>query len=314
MTWFKIDDGWARHPKVRKAGRDGRALWVTTGTECAAARTDGIVDPDLLKDYAYLADVTPTKARKVAQDLIAAGLWHDATGVRSCPACKDVIGTIPDGAYYFHDWAVYQPEKADLENPVEKDRWKRRKALSRDDTLRSLICQRDRNQCRYCGVRVNWRARRGAESGTYDHVDPDGENTLENVVVACRQCNGRKGERTPDEAGMPLLPVPGAYVPDLAVSGPDLAGDKPGPETGQEPADPGSAGHRPSRAPRTRGGTGQNRAEPELGRDLAGSGRNDTGDGPEGAGPGGAGPRPGQPATDENPPDHLDPPPDGTEP
>ena len=34
-----------------------------------------------------------------------------------------------------------------------------------------------------------------------------------NLVTACGPCNGRKADRTPEEAGMPLVYLP--YVPSL---------------------------------------------------------------------------------------------------
>jgi 5-methylcytosine-specific restriction endonuclease McrA len=46
---------------------------------------------------------------------------------------------------------------------------------------------------------------------TIDHVIPrmlGGHTDWENVVAACRECNHRKGGRTPDQANMPLLSVP----------------------------------------------------------------------------------------------------------
>jgi 5-methylcytosine-specific restriction endonuclease McrA len=56
-------------------------------------------------------------------------------------------------------------------------------------------------RCGYCG---------GAAS-TIDHVLPrsrGGANTWENTVAACGRCNGRKGNRTPAEARMPLRRAP----------------------------------------------------------------------------------------------------------
>jgi 5-methylcytosine-specific restriction endonuclease McrA len=52
---------------------------------------------------------------------------------------------------------------------------------------------------------------------TRDHVIPlskGGKDRWSNVVTACRQCNTRKGNRTPEIANMPLLAVP--YVPNWA--------------------------------------------------------------------------------------------------
>jgi 5-methylcytosine-specific restriction endonuclease McrA len=44
-----------------------------------------------------------------------------------------------------------------------------------------------------------------------DHVVPrsqGGTTVWDNVVTACRDCNHRKGGRTPDQANMKLLVVP----------------------------------------------------------------------------------------------------------
>lgn len=56
---------------------------------------------------------------------------------------------------------------------------------------------RDSHTCAYCG-------RRGS---TIDHVLPQsrgGRNTWLNTVAACGPCNGKKADRTPEEAGMQL--------------------------------------------------------------------------------------------------------------
>ena len=69
---------------------------------------------------------------------------------------------------------------------------------------------RDRQVCAYCGQRF--------EDGelTREHVVPlaqGGRDHWMNVVTACRACNHRKGNRTPEQARMPLLYAP--YVPSL---------------------------------------------------------------------------------------------------
>ena len=77
-------------------------------------------------------------------------------------------------------------------------------------TNRTLF-QRDRNLCLYCG-------RQYPHSFlTRDHVVPasrGGLSVWENCVTACRDCNQRKDDRTPEESGMKLLAVP--YTPNLA--------------------------------------------------------------------------------------------------
>ena len=79
----------------------------------------------------------------------------------------------------------------------------------RSSTKRSRILMRDRFRCQYCGARGN-----GFEL-TIDHIVPrsrGGRTSPDNLCAACFACNQRKGDRTPDEARMPLLSNPGALT------------------------------------------------------------------------------------------------------
>jgi 5-methylcytosine-specific restriction endonuclease McrA len=67
------------------------------------------------------------------------------------------------------------------------------------------VIARDRETCQYCGTQP------GRAHLTVDHIMPrsrGGPTTWENVVAACRECNHRKGGRTPEEADMVLMTVP----------------------------------------------------------------------------------------------------------
>lgn len=69
---------------------------------------------------------------------------------------------------------------------------------SRIALSRRNIMKRDGQLCQYCGIKGDL---------TLDHVMPrsrGGKDTWENLVTACNTCNVRKGNRTPDEANMPL--------------------------------------------------------------------------------------------------------------
>ena len=73
------------------------------------------------------------------------------------------------------------------------------------------LFQRDRFLCAYCGTLVH-----GAKL-TRDPVVPfsrGGRDVWMNVVTACRPCNERKSDRTPDQAHMELRYLP--YVPNRA--------------------------------------------------------------------------------------------------
>jgi 5-methylcytosine-specific restriction endonuclease McrA len=67
---------------------------------------------------------------------------------------------------------------------------------------RANIFKRDNEQCVYCGTHKDL---------TIDHVIPrskGGIDSWENLVTACHTCNSKKGNRTPEEAGMTMLIKP----------------------------------------------------------------------------------------------------------
>jgi len=83
---------------------------------------------------------------------------------------------------------------------------------------RRTVLARDHYTCQYCGRQPP------RKDLTVDHVLPrsrGGHTAWENVVAACQRCNGRKGNRTPEEAGMSLLspPVRPRYVALTLVEG-----------------------------------------------------------------------------------------------
>lgn len=82
-------------------------------------------------------------------------------------------------------------------------------------SLRTQVIRRDGYHCRYCGIRVgryrDYETERPYPKMVLDHVNPraaGGETNLNNLVAACVHCNAKKYSRTPEQAGMALLPVP----------------------------------------------------------------------------------------------------------
>lgn len=187
MPWMMVDDQMHGHRKFVKLGQDrwpATGLWATAGSWVAGAMTDGFV-PD------YVVQQWDPDFR-LAKRLVQVGLWVDATH---------------DGetGYQFHDWTEINRSREQI--VAERAYNTRRTALHRDPKLTATVRMRDEGRCRYCGVLVNWTDRRGITGATYDHIDPNGANTLDNVVVACRGCNSSKAGRTPEGAGMELLPA-----------------------------------------------------------------------------------------------------------
>lgn len=109
IPWFKVDDQMHSHPKMRGLDMASRGLWVTAGSWCAAYMTDGEITEREMK----LLGGT----RRQAEKLVAAGLWRlvdDAPGARR---------------YAFHDWAEFQPTRA--ETTAKRRRDAERKAEAR---------------------------------------------------------------------------------------------------------------------------------------------------------------------------------------
>lgn len=64
------------------------------------------------------------------------------------------------------------------------------------------IFKRDGYECQYCGENKDL---------TLDHLVPrsrNGRSTWKNLVTACKRCNARKGDYSPEEAGLLLKSKP----------------------------------------------------------------------------------------------------------
>lgn len=67
---------------------------------------------------------------------------------------------------------------------------------------RENIIHRDKYKCAYCGKKLK------QGQLTIDHITPKskgGTNSWTNTITACKACNNKKGDKTPQQANMPLL-------------------------------------------------------------------------------------------------------------
>jgi 5-methylcytosine-specific restriction endonuclease McrA len=81
------------------------------------------------------------------------------------------------------------------------------------------VLDRDRWTCQYCGRNP------GRGKLSVDHVVPrskGGQTSWDNCVAACTHCNQRKGDRTPEEALLPLRRRPiSPFLPRMPGQIPD---------------------------------------------------------------------------------------------
>lgn len=78
---------------------------------------------------------------------------------------------------------------------------------------RANLFTRDNYTCQYCGQGFT------DEDLTVDHISPKsrgGKRTWDNTTTSCFPCNSKKGDRTPEEAGMKLLSHP--YKPKYSTN------------------------------------------------------------------------------------------------
>ncbi len=81
---------------------------------------------------------------------------------------------------------------------------------------RQNVFWRDQFQCQYCAEQLP------GTKLTFDHVLPSsrgGGTNWENIVSCCHDCNTRKGNKTPKEAGMKLVKKPARprWTPELCL-------------------------------------------------------------------------------------------------
>lgn len=213
---------WLKHsPQVIRgaldaASWDAAALWQAVQLYMADTGTDGSL-PKVLLPAAVSRRLSPKAIAACTSEL-----------------CDPIIGLWVDEGDRVRTTHWEQPPVEVWTDDVKRARWQRASALKRDSSLRNAVKTRDRHLCRYCGRRVNWNDKKSEISGTYDHVDPDGENLLGNVVVSCRKCNGIKKDRTPEQAGMPLY-LAGTTAADIAAGHARQAAASAVPRTAPEP-------------------------------------------------------------------------------
>src|SRR4051812_44597251 len=124
----------------------------------------------------------------------------------ACLVLADKADIVADDGTQLHAARISVPSPLVIRlRYVVKVPYHRRTALSR-----RAVFARDEHTCQYCG----------GYADSIDHIVPrsrGGEHVWDNVAAACRPCNLRKRDRTPDEAGMRLArvarpPREGAWV------------------------------------------------------------------------------------------------------
>lgn len=124
MTWFKVDDGFYDHPKVKSLPRGtvrkgAVSLWLLAGSWCARYLQDGLIPGHQLEEFGA--------SMKDAEALVAAVLWHGhGHGCDECPP-------VPRAHYLFHEWSAHQPlrEQVEAEKRAARERMNKRRRAAK---------------------------------------------------------------------------------------------------------------------------------------------------------------------------------------
>lgn len=199
MPWLKVSDTAGMHPMVLAPLTDP----VDDGLDPydRANALYGMVSRCATMSAGYLTDYVVTDAtvfqvagpqwRARAEAAERAGYWKRLEDDRGWLI-------IDDPTNFLHIRLA-----AELE-------WERaRKRDNSNPALTVPVRLRDGDGCRYCGVIVQWKARKGGRAGTYDHARA-GEPALspDDLRVACRSCNAARGDRPDADEFMPPTPPP----------------------------------------------------------------------------------------------------------
>lgn len=181
MPWTRAGDSAATYPALMQLqgapGADERTVnevfgWLMRSAfQSAAHLTDYVIDAGT----AYMLGGSRTE--ELVRLCVAAGLLTETTtgnGIRAWTLIQD-----PE---FIH---------IRLRQEIEWERQQRND--TRDPALTVPVRRRDGDNCRWCGVLVQWRGKKTNRTGTLDHLRPGEPGTLDTLVVACLGCNsGRK--------------------------------------------------------------------------------------------------------------------------
>lgn len=159
--------------------------------------TDGVLDPAVLPMIAGNSGVYQHRIMRSIEALTRVKLLKKRTK-RQGPGWE-----IPN-------FLKYNPSKDQVSRRKAAESrlsWLQSSAAGR--RMRDLIRERDGNRCRYCYIELRQNDQRSTFRLSYDHVrpnDPECDRDPRWIVQACQFHNGQKLDRTPEEAGLVLLP------------------------------------------------------------------------------------------------------------
>ncbi len=193
MTWVKLDDQFAGHPKTEAAGPLAAWLHVAALCHCATYLTDGLI---IASKAPRIAEVP--KANQQIRRLIDEGMWHEPD--HTCPTCDPC----PPGHYLIHDYLKYQKSRAEVEADrhaaAERQRRAREKAALgkavKDEPERQELLTKSRRDS-HSDTDDRHAVTHAASHGPPDPTRPDPSSSLGFIDSSLSSTDGDQTQRDP---------------------------------------------------------------------------------------------------------------------
>lgn len=198
MPWTRSGDNAATYP----------ALMQLQGTKGA--------DDRLLNEvFGFVWRCSCQSAAHLTDYVVDAGTAHMLGGARTdelVRLCVKAGVFTPRTINGVRGWVLLQdPEFIHIQLAQEVHQARQQRNDTRNPTLRVPVVLRDGDNCRWCGIGVQWRGKRTNRTATLDHLRPGEPGTVETLVVACLGCNsGRKDNVETWDENHTLRPAPTA--------------------------------------------------------------------------------------------------------
>lgn len=207
MTWIRLGDTFNQAPEV------------LAGLELERASQDPyfalIIKGAITSLYSWSAQYS-TDYKVTRGAMLALFGYSIADEIIDYLTKIGVIVGVQDGQYVL----LEREDFFHLIKTTDKAKKTKHRADLNRGSLMVPVLLRDGDHCRYCGEQVIWKDTKSERGGTIDHRDGwEADATPDNVVVACRACNGARKDSPDADKLTPLLDAPerpayGDYIMD----------------------------------------------------------------------------------------------------
>lgn len=176
---------------------EARSIWTSMLLYSSRELTDGVISEAVLPMVGTNAGVYPHRVMAAANQLARVKLTKKRTKRQGA-------------GWHIPSFLKYNPSKEQVtRRKASGDALQWLQKTKAGNKVRDYIRDRDANRCRYCYTELNYNDHTSTLGGTYDHVHPLDEERKRDpewIVCACKFHNGMKQDRSPEEAGLVLLP------------------------------------------------------------------------------------------------------------